>query len=1179
MLKSIAPFCFVVNFFRKNILFMKHFLLLCLLFQAALAAAQVEVRLTVESGAADSDCDDLLSGPDLLWEVNVEGEGWETYPQENPGGCFNALPNQQYTATYTCATDLPAQLELCFRAFENDPLLPIGCLIGRSCLEEICGNFDIPLPGQSASYTLALPAAGSSRGQVSFTIEVDGLGGVNGLPCTAIDLGLLGSNDTLGDFSQGIYNNYCAFLDPGEPNPVTAGGFNNDRGVWFKFTTGNDVSSLMLIQVLSDPEMAGDSLHIQLAVYGTDNNACDGNFSLLDWSWVMNNASYDVFLNFPCSRPNTTYYVLVDGAFSAPGSEQGIFGLQVINVGVQEAPDLRCDALDLGQVPEGGSVGLPEPLGNFCATSTGDPFSPNFVTQSSVWFKFIAPPSGHVLIDAISAREIDSIGIQLGLYQAQNNNCASFFQHITSQYTFQDLDESMEVTCLYPGQEYYLLIDGDAAANRGIFDLAVSDAGDITPVTSIDTVICSGGSFTVGSSVYTEPGLYSDTLQVFRGCDSIINTNLAVLPPIAIQIDQTQPAIGEGNANGIATVSATGGTGNFTFEWCGGLAGPSNTQLVGGAQCCVMVSDDFGCMADTCFTVEFITDIIPSFTADTLACFGDENGQVIFSAMNGLPPYTYTWQNSDNSINGNGTIAEAGEQVILPDLPADVYTITVMDMFFDTTFTVDVLEPELLVLQVMEVQDASCFGVCDGNAVAVASGGVGGYQFNWSHGASSGQADALCAGDYAVTLTDANGCEQEASLSIEEPAEFIATAMEVQAVSCFGGSDAIVSVETNGSPVAFQWSTGADTEQVSGLPAGAYSVLVTNADGCQADAEVAVSEPAAPVSVAITLEKPVSCTGDTDAILQAVSSGPGQSFAYSWSNGAVGASASGLGAGGYAVTLTNEKGCQASADFSLGEPSLIGAELSATDITCVSGENGGAVAVDTTYGGTPPYEYSLDGIIFSPAAQFPALFAGAYRVVIQDAAGCEGEFPVTVNGAPVLTVTLGDTRTMQLGDSLQLTAQPSSTSVAYTWSLADSTGSKESGQSIWVSPTISSGYYVEVFDTVTLCRANDFVMVNVRTDRRVFIPNTFSPNEDGNNDFFTVYADNAVVIVRSLRVFSRTGSMVYEATDFLPNNNGFGWDGTFRGQELDPGLFAYVAEIEFVDGRVDVFKGDVMLML
>ncbi|MCO6476622.1 MAG: gliding motility-associated C-terminal domain-containing protein [Phaeodactylibacter sp.] len=1156
---------------------MKRYLLLSLLFYSLFSTAQVEVRLTVEGAVTASDCDDLLSGPDLLWEVNVENEGWATYPQNSAGTCFTALPNQQYTATYACPSDVPAQLQVCFRAFENDPILPIGCAINPSCLAEACGSFDIPLPGQSTAYTLALPADATSTGELSFTLEVAGIDGANDEPCSALSLGLLSGNDTLGNVSQGLYSNRCGTFSAGEPNPAGQGGFANDHGVWFHFTTGNDIGPLLLVQALSDPEAAGDSLDIQLAVYSTDNNACDGAFNLV--LWTSPNDSYDAFLNIPCPQPNTEYFILVDGAFTVPDSELGRFSLQVVNVVAEEAPDDRCDALMLGAVPEGGSVSLPEPMSNFCATAVSEPFNPSFVLQSSVWFQFIAPSSGHIIVDAASLRGPDSIGIQLGLYRGVSG-CNGFFQHIQSQYTFEDLEESMEVTCLFPGEPYYLVIDGDASANRGIFTLSISDAGDITPVTNQDTTICSGDSFTVGTSVYTESGFYSDTLQVFRGCDSIVNTNLTVLTPIVIEVDQVQPAIGEGSANGIGMLSASGGAGNYSFEWCDGTTGPSNDMLVGGAECCVTVNDGFGCMADTCFTVEFITDIIPSFTADTLACFGDENGEVTFSAINGQPPYTYTWQNSDDSINGNGTIAEAGEEVVLPDLPAGVYAITIMDMFFDTTFSVTVLEPELLTLQLAGTEDASCFGACDGTAAAEAGGGVGGYQFSWSNGGAGNTIGALCADNYSVTVTDANGCEEEVSLTISEPEEFIATAVEVQEVSCFEGSDGIVSVETNGSPIAYQWSTGDDEQSVSGLPAGGYTVLVTNADGCQDEAGVTVTQPAASVGVDILLDQPVSCQGDTDAILQAQPSGPGQSFTYQWSNGASGATASGLGAGAYSVLLTNEKGCQATAEFVLGEPERIGAALSATDVTCVSGENGGAISVDTTFGGTPPYRYSLDGVVFGSSGQFSALFADTYTVVVQDAAGCEEEFNQTVAGAPELVVELGDTRSLQLGDSLLLTAQasPGSGGLVYTWSLADSTGSKEAGQSVWVSPAISSGYYVDVLDTVTLCRASDFVLVNVRTNRRVFIPNAFSPNEDGSNDFFTVYGDQAVTRVKALRVFSRGGSLVYEALDFMPNNSGAGWNGTFRGLELDPGLFAYIAEVEFVDGRTEVYTGDVMLI-
>lgn len=1152
---------------------MRRIAVFLLLLQAALGAAQNVVQLTVESGNSASDCDDIFTAPEYLWQVNVESEGWQTYPAN--GLCFNSLPNQQYTASYACPADVPAQLEVCFRAFENDPIIPIGCLIAPSCLETICENFDIPAPGQSATYTLVL-SGGASTGEVTFTISTsEGLSSNDAL-CNAANLGLLLRGDTVGDYTMGIYDNICA-TNANEPNPITQGGFGNENGVWFQFTTGSDIGSLILVEALTDPEGTGDEIDIQMGIYTSSNNACDGNFTLL--SWASDNSTQNAFLQIPCPQPNTTYFILIDGAISYPGSEAGVFGVQVSNVDVDDAPDLRCDAIMMGEVPENGSVSLPRPVSNYCATSVSDPFSPNFVMQSSVWFQFIAPPSGHVLIEGISSRTIDSIGIQLGVYRAFNDNCNLFFQHIDSEYTEEGLDESLEVTCLFPGRLYYLVIDGDAYHNRGIFTVTISDAGDITPVTNQDVTICAGDSFTVGSSVYTASGLYADTLTLFQGCDSIVNTNLTVLDPVSIGIVQTQPAIGEGNANGIAQLSASGGSGGgYTFEWCDGSTGQSNDMLVGGALCCVTVTDSLGCVGDTCFTVEFITDIIPSFQGDTLACFGREDGQIIFSAVNGQPPYMYEWRNAANTINGSGIINAEGEEVVLPDLPAGSYTIEIMDAFFDTTITVQILEPELLVLTVDNQLDASCFGFCDGQASASASGGVGGYQFAWSNNESTAAVSGLCAGPYQVTLTDANGCAQTQSITIEEPEEFIATALEVQPVSCFEGSDGAVTVETNGNPAAYAWNTGALTQTVNGLPAGNYDVLVTNADGCQDNTSVTVTQPGGPVTVQAIVDQVVSCKGEADAVLRAIPGGPGQAFTFNWSTGATGETASGIGAGSYSVVARNEKGCEAIAEITVTEPDFIQAQLSATDVTCVSGENGGAVQVDTTTGGTPPYEYALDGVLFAPSPQFPALFPGAYTVAIRDAAGCEAEFSATVNPAPELTVELGDNESLQLGDSLRLTAQTNSLDAVYTWVYPDSSGSKAAGQSIWVSPMISSGYRVEVLDTVTLCRASDVIFVNVATNRRVFIPNAFSPNEDGRNDNFMIYADNAVVRIRSLRIFSRSGNLVYEDTDFLPNDIDHGWDGTFRGQELDPGVFVYAAEIEFVDGIVEVFGGDVVLV-
>jgi gliding motility-associated-like protein len=102
--------------------------------------------------------------------------------------------------------------------------------------------------------------------------------------------------------------------------------------------------------------------------------------------------------------------------------------------------------------------------------------------------------------------------------------------------------------------------------------------------------------------------------------------------------------------------------------------------------------------------------------------------------------------------------------------------------------------------------------------------------------------------------------------------------------------------------------------------------------------------------------------------------------------------------------------------------------------------------------------------------------------------------------------------------------------------------------------------------------------VFVQKTKPVYIPNVFSPNNDGVNDVFFIQAGNQVARVRSFLVYSRWGETVHQYYDFLPNDPAYGWDGTHRGKVLNPAVFVYHAEIEFIDGRVELFKGDITLV-
>jgi gliding motility-associated-like protein len=231
-------------------------------------------------------------------------------------------------------------------------------------------------------------------------------------------------------------------------------------------------------------------------------------------------------------------------------------------------------------------------------------------------------------------------------------------------------------------------------------------------------------------------------------------------------------------------------------------------------------------------------------------------------------------------------------------------------------------------------------------------------------------------------------------------------------------------------------------------------------------------------------------------------------------------------------------------------------------------------------GGTGPYEYSLDGLVYQPSSFFGQLPAGTYNFTVLDALGCTETVAASVNQPPELIVDAGEDQTIELGYSTTIRAQPSDPMVTYSWT--------PSGEDIFnclfsdcqsgeVMPINSTVFEVTVTD-VTGCIATDSVRVAVIKNRPVYIPNAFSPNSDGPNDRFTVYAGPAVESVQSLKVFDRWGNQVFEQGEFAPNDESMGWDGTFSGRLMNSAVFVYVAEVRFIDGLVVQFKGDVTLI-
>ena len=229
-------------------------------------------------------------------------------------------------------------------------------------------------------------------------------------------------------------------------------------------------------------------------------------------------------------------------------------------------------------------------------------------------------------------------------------------------------------------------------------------------------------------------------------------------------------------------------------------------------------------------------------------------------------------------------------------------------------------------------------------------------------------------------------------------------------------------------------------------------------------------------------------------------------------------------------------------------------------------------------GGTPFYQFSLDGELFQFNPTFNQMAAGVYDVIIRDIKGCLDTVQLEVIQPPPLMVDLGPDISVDLGFGTDLTATvtPIGSQVRYEWD-PEELVEPNNQPTVFTIPPGQTQYTVTVTDSAG-CVAVDSVILFVSDNRPVYIPNAISPNGDGTNDRLTIYSNPAGQIVKAVQVFNRWGDLVYEDRNLPLNDPMVGWDGTFNGKPLGPDVFVYRAIVEFVDGTELSFKGDLQLL-
>ncbi len=554
-----------------------------------------------------------------------------------------------------------------------------------------------------------------------------------------------------------------------------------------------------------------------------------------------------------------------------------------------------------------------------------------------------------------------------------------------------------------------------------------------------------------GGTNATATGLSAGTYTAYAtdnaGCkDSIIIT--ITQPPLLTATASSTPVACNSN-NGSTTVVVAGGTPNYTYLWAPTNNTNATESNLSAGTYTITVTDANGCTATSTTTITNSGGLTVTTTVTNVPCFGG-TGSATATPAGGTAPYTYAWTPT------GGTNATA------TGLSIGTYTITVQDNNGCTgTATATITQPTAITLTTGATQ-TPCGGNT-GTATVTAAGGTPAYTYAWTpSGSTNATATGLTAGVYTITVTDANGCTQTSAAVVTTTGGLTVTAVST-GISCFGGSNGTATGTPAGgtAPYTYTWTpSGGTNATATGLSLGTYTISVQDANGCLGTASATITQPTAITATSAATQ--TNCASSTgSATVTAAGGTPG--YIYVWTpSGNTNATATGLSAGIYTVTVTDANGCTQTSTATVtslnGETVTISAS---TNITCNGANNGTATA--SVVGGTLPYTYAWTPTGGTNAAA-TGLSAGTYTITVKDANGCIAFTTQTITEPPALTATITSTTNISCPGpatgTLVMAAGGGTPGYTYNWTPSGGTNTTASG--------LSAGTY-----TVTVTDANN----------------------------------------------------------------------------------------------------------
>ena len=661
-------------------------------------------------------------------------------------------------------------------------------------------------------------------------------------------------------------------------------------------------------------------------------------------------------------------------------------------------------------------------------------------------------------------------------------------------------------------------------------------------------------------------GTYTCIVSLHQTCGIITQTVTASVGSVGTNLVLTstqQNLLCNGASNGSATVSTIGGTAPFNCIWNTSpvQTGFTASNLSAGTYSAT-VTDNVGCQSVIQIQITAPPAMTLIFTTVPATCTGATGSTSVTVTANGTAPYSYSWNTTP--IQNTQSIS---------NLAQGIYTVTVTgsnSCAVTRTVSVGTQSPNWS-LAIATPTNVNCFGGNNGaTAVTINNPGNSTFLYSWNTvpAQNSPSISNLSAGSYNCTVSDNNGCVKSTVATISQPALLTANVSSVPTI-CAGSVGSVnVSAVGGTAPYSYLWSNSQNTNSITGLAQGQYSVTITDAHNCTSSSMVFVGTTNAVLQINTAVINSV-CGGPSGNIsITSVTNGTAP-YSFSWATGQTSQNISNLSPGIYVVTATDKNGCTGSISATVNTTTVLPAQTTSLPDYC--NQNSGSATVVAN--GNPPYNYLWSTSVPQTTQTASNLSAGNYTVLVSDAFNCKDTLKVTiVNQTDVFTPLF----TTQPGGDLY-SQDPVTLHVSTNGGWTFDNGNISDG-------TIISGlnfnhifdqqgdYYVSYyFTSVHGCKDSVTYQIHIKDEMTLYIPNAFTPNNDGDNDEFK--AEGTLIQSFEMYIYDSWGNLIIKLDDITQS-----WNGKYKTQNAPTGTYVYKGQATNAAGEQTDFKGQINLI-